>query len=166
MQGQDVEDGSPHAAHSSSTIDEEGEDDVEDEDDEDDEDDQDDEEEDGEEFANSKELSSLITSQAINSSTNAARGATLDATIMGKSDGVDAHVKSKAKETGGNPPTSDPTDATSGNKRDLSGIVMDVVILGAPLCSKVSWQLGRTVQLTCTETHALFVCISFMLHSH
>ena len=145
MQGQDVEDGSPHAAHSSSTIDEEGEDDVEDEDDEE-------EEEDGEEFANSKELSSLISSQAINSSTNAARGATLDATIMGKSGSADAHVKSKAKETGGNPPISDPTDATSGSKRDLSGIVMDVVILGAPLCSKVSWQLGRTVQLKCKET--------------
>ena len=145
MQGQDVEDGSPHAAHSSSTIDEEGEDDVEDEDDEE-------EEEDGEEFANSKELSSLITSQAINSSTNAVRGATLDSTSMGKSDSVDAHVKSKAKETGGSPPTSDATGATSGNRRDLSGIVMDVVILGAPLCSKVSWQLGRTVQLTCKET--------------
>ena len=155
MQGQDVEDGSPHAAHSSSTINEEGEDDVEDEDDEE-------EEEDGEEFANSKELSSLITSQAINSSTNAARGATLDATIMGKSDSVNAHVKSKAKEAGGNSSVSDATGVTSGIRRDLSGIVMDVVILGAPLCSTVSWQLGRTVQLTCKETQGkdgVCVCV-------
>ena len=137
MQEEGSGNGSTHAGHSPTTTDHGEDEENEDEGGEDEE-----EREDGKEFANSKELSSLITSQAINDSSTAARGTALNAAVMAKSGAVDTEVKSDVKKTGSSPSIPDATGATSGDRRDLSGIVMDVVILGAPLCSKVSGQLG------------------------
>lgn len=114
MQGKGSESGSGHATHSSTATDE-GDDE---------------EEEDGEEFAASKKLSSSIALQTINST--AASGVSTNTATTNKNDGANA----RERETDSSPLL--PDGATSGERRDLSGIVMDVVILGAPLCSKVS----------------------------
>ena len=125
MQEESSGDGSTHAAHPSTTTDEgeDEEDEVEDSEDEE-------EEEDGVEFANSKELSSQITSQNINST--AAATAAAAAASKGK-----ANMKGSASS---HSIPADPSGSSIAEKRDLSGIVMDVVILGAPLCSTVSGQ--------------------------
>jgi hypothetical protein len=114
LQGEGSESESGHAAHSSTATDE-GDDE---------------EEEDGEEFAASKKLSSSITPQTMNST--AAPAVTPNATTTSKIDGANT------RERESDSTLLLPDGATSGERRDLSGIVMDVVILGAPLCSKVS----------------------------
>ena len=118
LQGKRSDSGLGHTSHSSTATDE-GDDE---------------EEEDGEEFAASKKLSSSITPQTMNST--AAPGVTPNAAMTGRNNGANT----RERETDSTPLL--PDGATSGEKRDLSGIVMDVVILGAPLCSKVSGQLG------------------------